>query len=124
MKLAEIAAGLADYLSPKVVAQVNDQYLKVARVKGQLAWHTHDHEDELFIVLQGTLAIEYETETVVLETGDFHVVPKGVAHNPRCDEECLIALVETVTTEHTGGTVTEKTRSIAEQLGDFERPEA
>lgn len=109
---------VTDYWSPRVVARVNDQYVKVAKLKGELTWHKHDNEDELFHILKGRLVIEYEDEAVSLEEGDIHVVPKGVMHNPVAEEECWIALVETVTTQHTGDVVMEKTRSIDEQLLD------
>ena len=115
--LRQEAARLDDYWSPRIVGQVNDQYVKVARLKGDLTWHKHDDEDELFLVLEGSLRIEYEDHAVDLEEGDFHVVPRGVLHNPVCDRECLVALVETVTTQHTGDRMTARTRSIEEQLG-------
>ena len=117
LNLKQEAADLQDYWSPRILAQVNDQYVKVAKLKGDLTWHKHDEEDELFLVLEGELRIEYEDRVVTLGAGDFHVVPRGTMHNPVCDEECLIALIETVTTKHTGDTVTPKTKSIDEQLG-------
>jgi mannose-6-phosphate isomerase-like protein (cupin superfamily) len=117
--LAE-AGRLEELWSPRVLARVNDQYVKVAKVKGTLTWHTHANEDELFYVLQGRLRLELEGDRAVeLNPGEFYVVPKGVRHNPVAEEECLLLLVETVTTEHTGDVVMEKTRSIAEQLGSL-----
>jgi mannose-6-phosphate isomerase-like protein (cupin superfamily) len=108
---------LKDFWSPKVVGQVNDQYVKVAKLKGQLVWHKHDEEDELFQVIKGCLVIQFEGgREVVLNPGEFCVVPKGVMHNPVADEECWIVLIETMTTKHTGDVVTERTRSIEEQL--------
>ena len=117
LNLKQEAAALQAHWSPRILAQVNDQYVKVAKLKGDLAWHKHDNEDELFLVLEGELRIEYEDRVVTLGPGDFHVVPRGTLHNPVCEEECLIALIETVTTKHTGDTVTPKTKSIDEQLG-------
>jgi mannose-6-phosphate isomerase-like protein (cupin superfamily) len=108
---------VSDYWSPRVVGEVNDQYIKVAKLKGMLTWHKHDDEDELFYVLRGRLVIEYEDGQVVLNEGDFHVVPKGVMHNPVAKDECWIALIESVTTKHTGDVVTDKTKSIEQQLG-------
>lgn len=110
-------AELTDYWSPRIVGEVNDQYVKVAKVKGEFEWHKHDNEDELFLILAGELTIEYESASVELTAGDMHIVPKGVMHNPRAEADCLLALVETKTTQHTGDLVTEKTRSIDEQLG-------
>jgi len=108
-----------DYWSPRVVGQVNDQYIKVAKLKGTFTWHKHDDEDELFYVLRGRLVIEYEDDQVVLNEGDFHVVPKGVMHNPVAKDECWVALIETVSTKHTGDVITDKTKSIEQQLGEF-----
>ncbi len=115
--LTQRAAALTERWSPSIVGRVNDQYIKVAKIMGDLAWHKHDAEDEMFLVLKGQLRIEYEDRVVELAAGDCHVVPRGVMHNPVCDQECLVVLVETVTTQHTGDLILEKTRSIDEQLG-------
>jgi mannose-6-phosphate isomerase-like protein (cupin superfamily) len=112
----QVAASLTELWSPRVVAEVDDAYVKVARVQGSLAWHSHDDEDELFLVLKGHLSIEMEDTSVELAEGELFVVPKGVRHNPVAEEECHLLLVERKSTLHTGSTVTEKTRSIAEQL--------
>jgi mannose-6-phosphate isomerase-like protein (cupin superfamily) len=111
-----VAAGLTELWSPRVVAEVDDAYIKVAKVKGSLAWHSHENEDELFLVLKGRLRIEMEAGTVELKEGELFVVPKGVRHNPVAEEECQVLLVERKSTLHTGDVVTDKTRSIAEQL--------
>jgi len=114
----EAAAGALDELwSPRVVARVGDQYVKVAKVKGEFVWHAHEGEDELFLVLRGTLRMQLEGGEVALGPGDVFVVPAGVRHNPVADEECWLALVEPVATKHTGDVVTDRTRSIEEQLG-------
>lgn len=103
---------------PRVVARVNDHYLKVAKVQGQLTWHAHAGQDELFLVLRGSLRIQVEgREDVTLQEGDVWVVPAGVKHNPVADQECWIALVEPVDTDHTGGEDSPLHRSIEEQLG-------
>src|SRR5215813_4396344 len=107
-----------EYWSPKVVGRVNDQYVKVAKLKGQLAWHRHEDEDELFYVIQGRLSIQLEDDhEVVLTAGEFFVVPRRVMHNPIAEEECWIVLVETVTTKHTGNVETPFTKTIEQQLG-------
>ncbi|WP_236024640.1 cupin domain-containing protein [Arenibaculum pallidiluteum] len=119
-KAVNIGASLdavAQTWAPKVIGQVNDQYVKVAKLHGELMWHKHDEEDELFWVIQGHLKIELEGQgTVHLRPGEFFVVPKGTMHNPVADDECWIVLIETVSTKHTGDVVTERTRSIEEQL--------
>ncbi|MGO1070098.1 cupin domain-containing protein [Lysobacter sp. CA199] len=113
---AAVAASLTELWSPRVVAEVDEAYIKVARVHGTLAWHSHADEDELFFVLKGRLVIEMEDRSVVLGEGEMFVVPKGVRHNPIADEECHVLLIERKTTQHTGDVVTDKTRSIDEQL--------
>ena len=107
-----------DCWSPRVVGEVNDQYIKVAKLKGSFVWHKHDDEDELFYIVRGQLVIEYEDGHVTLNEGDFHIVPKGKMHNPVADEECWVALVETVSTKHTGDVIAEQTKSIEDQLGN------
>ncbi len=107
---------VSEYWSPRIVAQVNDHYVKVAKLKGTFTWHKHDDEDELFHILKGQLIIEYENEKVHLKEGDIHVVRKGVMHNPIAEDECWVALVETATTKHTGDVVTEQTKTLDQQL--------
>jgi quercetin dioxygenase-like cupin family protein len=105
--------------SPRVLAQVNDQYVKVARVQGDFPWHAHPLEDEMFLVLRGVLTIGRSAEDggpVTLHPGEFFVVPRGIRHNTSAAEETWIVLIETVTTQHTGEEHTPLTRSIAEQL--------
>jgi mannose-6-phosphate isomerase-like protein (cupin superfamily) len=111
-----VAASLTEYWSPRVIAELDDSYVKVAKVKGSFVWHAHDREDELFFILKGRLRIELEGGAVELAEGDTYVVPKGVRHNPVADEECHLMLIERKTTLHTGTVVTERTRSLAEQL--------
>jgi mannose-6-phosphate isomerase-like protein (cupin superfamily) len=119
-EVVEITAaldGVVDHWSPKVVGRVNDQYVKVAKLLGQLVWHAHDDEDEMFLVVSGHLRIQLEgRDEVRLGPGEFFVVPRGVRHNPIAEEEVQIVLIETVTTAHTGSVVVEGTRSIEDQL--------
>lgn len=118
--LMDACSALQDFWSPRVVGRVNDQFVKVAKVQGEFPWHSHAAEDELFLVLKGALTIGRAAEDggpVTLKPGEIFVVPRGVRHKTSAREETWIALVETVTTEHTGGEQTPLTRSIAEQLG-------
>ena len=112
-----IAESLGEFWSPRVIGEIDDSYIKVARLKGTFTWHSHPAEDEMFLVLKGRLRIEMERETVELGEGDLFVVPKGVRHNPVADEECCVLLIEKKSTAHTGDVVTAQTRCIAEQLG-------
>ena len=107
--------------TPRVVGRVNDQYIKVAKLLGELVWHAHDDEDEMFLVVSGRLRIQLPDEQeVVLTAGQFYVVPRGVQHNPVADEEVHIVLIETVTTAHTGGVTVAGSVPIEQQLGSFE----
>ncbi|MBN9669335.1 cupin domain-containing protein [Roseibium aggregatum] len=109
-------AQIADYWSPRVVADVNDQSVKLAKVKGEFVWHDHKDEDELFFVIKGSLTIRYrDRDDVVLKAGDMHVVPKGIEHNPLAEEECWLMLFEPAETKHTGDVVDQVTKSGAEQ---------
>ncbi len=120
VSLAEACAALTDLWSPRVLGRVNDQFIKVAKVKGEFPWHEHAAEDEMFLVLRGVLTIgraDADGGPVRVGAGEFFVVPRGLRHNTSAEEETWIALIETVTTQHTGTEQTAMTRSIAEQLG-------
>ena len=110
-----IARSLTDHWSPRIVGEIDDSFLKVAKVKGEFPWHSHEDEDEMFMVLEGKLSIHMEGRTVELTVGEVFVVPKGVRHHPVAKEECLILLIERKSTKHMGGGVMEKTRTIEEQ---------
>jgi mannose-6-phosphate isomerase-like protein (cupin superfamily) len=113
-------SALNELWSPRVVGQVNNQYIKVAKVQGEFPWHSHEHEDEMFLVLRGLLCIgraEADGGPVSLRPGEFFVVPRGIHHNTSAAEETWIALIETTTTLHTGSEQNAFTRSVAEQLG-------
>jgi len=110
------AAALTEHWSPQVIGELDDSYLKVAKVLGTFGWHSHDGEDELFLVLDGVLCIEMEDGAVELRVGEMFVVPKGVRHNPVAEAECLILLIERKSTLHSGDAVTPWTRTLAEQL--------
>ena len=114
--LRDVVSGVPDLWSPRVVAALNGQYLKVARVQGEFLWHQHEAEDEMFLILKGTLRIQFQTGELVLREGQCAVVPRGVLHNPIADEECWIALFEPAETTHTGNVASERARSIEEQL--------
>ena len=112
----QIAESLAELWSPRVVGELDDSYVKVAKVRGTFGWNNHEHEDELFFILKGRLRIEMESGSATLDEGEMFVVPKGVQHNPVAEQECLIMLIERKTTLHSGNVVNENTRSLADQL--------
>lgn len=113
---ANIAAALTELWSPRVIAELDDSFVKVAKLQGELGWHAHADEDELFYVLSGHLRLEMEAGNVELAQGDLFVVPRGVRHNPVAALECHVMLVERKSTLHTGDEVHERTRSLAEQM--------
>lgn len=84
----------SDHWSPKIVAELNGQHVKLAKFLGTFDWHHHDDEDELFLVLKGTLTMRFRDRTVELGEGEMLVVPKGVEHQPHADEEVHVLLFE------------------------------
>lgn len=115
-RLRETAASLDELWSPRVVGEINDAYVKVAKVQGTFGWHHHADEDELFLVLAGQLRIELRDGAIELAEGGMFIVPRGVEHNPIAERECLLMLVERKSTLHNGNVVNARTRSIEEQL--------
>lgn len=118
MNLKQQGEAITAYFSPRVIEEVNDQYVKLARIKGQeVPWHNHEKEDELFYIVEGELWMEIENQTgFAMKTGDLFVVRKGVNHRVSSKEDCLVMLIETKTTEHTGKVKSAITKSIDEQL--------
>ena len=121
IKTLERAAALSEYFSPRIIGEVNDVYVKVAKIKGEaIPWHNHAGEDELFLVLSGSLLFEIEGEDpFTIESGDLYIVQRGVNHRVSSTEECSILLVENKSTAHLGDTESEITRSVEEQLEDY-----
>ncbi len=103
VNLAEKFNLFNEYWSPRVVGELNGQYVKLAKFKGEFMWHSHANEDELFLVVKGTLRIEFRDGTITLNEGEFYIVPKGVEHKPVAVEEAHIMLLEPKSTEQTGG---------------------
>ena len=116
INLKEKLSKLNEYWSPRVLGEIDDSFAKIAKLKGSLAWHKHDHEDELFLVIEGRLKIELEGGSIELEAGEMYIVPKGVMHNPIAEEECCVFLIERKSTQHTGSLKLESTRSVEDQL--------
>ncbi|MET1051995.1 MAG: cupin domain-containing protein [Mycetocola sp.] len=113
---AELAR-VTKHWTPRVIGQVNDQYVKVAKLLGELVWHSHENEDEMFLVVSGHLRIQLEGRPDVhLDAGEFFTVPRGLRHNPVADEEVALLLIETVSTTHTGDVVVSGTVPIEDQI--------
>ncbi|MCI4319171.1 MAG: cupin domain-containing protein [Thermoplasmata archaeon] len=106
----------ADYWSPKIVAEVNDSNVKVVKLKGEFDWHSHEKEDELFLVLKGQFRLCLRSGDLVLRVGDLAVVPRGVEHKPVADEEAHVLLLEPKTTVNTGSVRSERTVAEPERI--------
>jgi mannose-6-phosphate isomerase-like protein (cupin superfamily) len=118
--LDEEFAAVTEYWSPRVVAEANGQYVKIAKVKGDFVWHSHPEEDEFFLVRRGTFTIRYHDQEVVLQEGDFHVVPRGREHMTAAAEEAWVVFVEPVATKHTGDIDTVFTKPISAQTAHLQ----
>lgn len=91
-----------DRWAPRIVAKMNDYHIKLARIQGAFVWHSHPETDEVFYVVKGSMVVELRDREITLEKGQLYVVPRGVEHKPRAEEECLIMLVERAGTINTG----------------------
>ncbi len=111
---------LTDYFAPKIIGEVNDVFVKIARIKGEdIPWHNHKDEDELFYIVEGSLLFEIEgQESFTMNEGDIFIVGRGINHRVSSSEECKIMLIENKSTAHTGEVITEITRGIDEQLNN------
>lgn len=122
MNLKSKFDNITEYFSPKVIGEVNDVYVKVAKIKGDdIPWHNHKNEDELFYIVEGSLLFEIENEeSFVMNQGDLFIVKRGINHKVSAKEECKIMLIENKTTAHTGEVDSHVTKSIEEQLSKNE----
>ena len=105
-----------DHWNPRIIGELNKQHVKLAKIKGEFIWHKHDHEDEMFLVLKGTLKIEFRDRTETIRENEIIIVPKGVEHKPIAEEEVSIMLFEPATTINTGDLDNERTRKNLESL--------
>ena len=105
-----------EHWSPRIVAELNGQHVKLAKVKGAFVWHHHEDEDELFYVLTGRLTIEFRDGSVELGPGECVVVPRGVEHRPVAEEETHILMFEPAGTLNTGNVRSERTVEDPERL--------
>jgi mannose-6-phosphate isomerase-like protein (cupin superfamily) len=98
-----------EYWNPKIVGELNGQYVKLVKLKGEFVWHHHEQEDELFYVIKGTLQMELRQRTVTIDEGEFFIVPRGVEHKPVAREEVHVMLFEPASTLNTGNVRSERT---------------
>lgn len=116
VNLAEKFLRFSALWSPKIVAELNDNDVKLATVQGEFVWHHHAEEDEMFMVLDGELTIELRDGQVTLGPGELVVIPKGVEHRPVAAKEVHLMLIEPKATRHTGGVVSDRTVTEYERI--------
>ncbi len=109
INLADKFAGFSAHWSPKIVAALNGQHVKLVKFRGEFVWHQHENEDELFLVVAGSFRMEFRERSVELHEGEMLVVPRGVEHRPVADEEVSVLLLEPAATVNTGSNPGEKT---------------
>jgi len=102
INIAEKLSLFADHWNPRIIAELNGQHVKLGKFQGTFVWHKHDHEDELFYVLEGSFRMEFRDKVVPLAKGDMLVVPRGVEHRPVADDEVCVMLFEPASTINTG----------------------
>ena len=114
MNLAEAFAGFSEYWSPRIAGEINDSYVKLVKLSGEFAWHHHEHEDELFLVVKGTLRMRVradgEESELRIAAGEFVIIPRGMEHLPIGDEEVHVVLLEPKSTVNTGNVRNEHTK--------------
>ena len=116
VNLADKFSKFQDHFNPRVLGEINDFVVKAVKLKGEFIWHHHDHEDEMFLVVKGTLRMKFRTHEAVVREGEFVIVPHGVEHMPVAEEEVHIILLEPKTTLNTGNIVNERTVSQLERI--------
>ncbi len=116
INLSSAFAQFTDHWSPKIVAELNGQHVKLAKLKGEFIWHQHENEDELFLVVKGRLTIRLRDRDIHLNEGEFLVVPHGVEHLPIAEEECHVMLFEPASTLNTGNVESERTVRKPERM--------
>jgi mannose-6-phosphate isomerase-like protein (cupin superfamily) len=109
VNLREKFSLFSDYWNPRIIGEVNECHVKAVKLKGEFVWHHHEHEDELFLVVKGTLRMKFRDHEALVREGEFVIVPRGVEHLPIADDEVHIVLLEPKTTLNTGNITNERT---------------
>jgi mannose-6-phosphate isomerase-like protein (cupin superfamily) len=116
VNLIEKFSIFSEHWSPKIVGELNGQHIKLVKFKGEFVWHHHDDEDEMFYVVKGNFNMEFRDKNVILNEGEFLIVPKGVEHRPVAAEEVWVMLFEPASTLNTGNVMSEKTKKELESI--------
>ena len=116
INLQEKFSQIGAYWSPKIIGEINDSCVKIAKLKGEFLWHSHENEDEMFYVFQGELTIRLRDRDVALKAGECLVIPRGVEHMPVAAEEAHVMMIEPKGTLNTGNVINERTVREPERL--------
>ena len=116
VNLRDKFARFSDYCNPRIIGEVNDCQVKAVKLKGAFVWHHHEQEDELFLVVKGTLRMKFRDREAIVNEGEFVIVPRGVEHCPVADEEVHIVLIEPKSTLNTGNITNERTVAHPERI--------
>jgi mannose-6-phosphate isomerase-like protein (cupin superfamily) len=116
VNLKEKFSRFSDYCNPRIIGEVNDCHVKAVKLKGEFIWHHHEQEDELFLVVKGTLCMKFREREAIVHEGEFVIVPRGVEHCPVADEEVHIVLIEPKSTSNTGNITNERTVAQLERI--------
>lgn len=106
----------SEYWNPKILGELNGQHVKAVKLLGEFVWHHHDEEDEMFLVVKGTLKMEFRDQTVEVNEGEFIIVPKKTEHRPVAETEVEVILFEPASTLNTGNVVNERTKEQLEKI--------
>lgn len=115
INLQEKFGKFSDHWHPRLLGELNGQHVKIAKLQGEFVWHHHEEEDELFLVIEGTLEIAFKDKSIRLEEGEMLIVPKGVVHKPIAHKEVKVLLFEPAGTVNTGDQTEERTRDRIEK---------
>ncbi|MGH7625151.1 MAG: cupin domain-containing protein, partial [Gemmatimonadaceae bacterium] len=113
---AEKLALFSEYWTPRIVGELNGQQVKLVKLKGEFVWHHHEDEDELFLVIKGTLLMRLRDGDILIDKGEFLIVPRGVEHQPIAEEEVHLLLFEPASTLNTGNMRNERTIEHPEHI--------
>lgn len=116
VNLSEKFSRFSDYFHPRIIGDLNDTHVKAVKLKGEFVFHHHDKEDELFLVVKGTLRMKFRDREAVIGPGEFVIVPRGVEHCPVADEEVHLILIEPKSTLNTGNITNERTVAQLERI--------
>lgn len=116
VNISEKLSLFSDHWNPRIIGELNGQHVKAVKLKGEFVWHHHDHEDELFLVIKGTLRMEFRDRVEYIQPGEFIIVPRMVEHRPVAESEVEILLFEPASTLNTGNIENERTRKTLEKI--------